>query len=88
MQIPQHRCTHEELGINATETHQFVDGFFPINPSHKRDLVFNRNKMNCMDHNSWSIYGNYNSEVAQQMWISIDRCVNKTIDESDAEYYT
>ena len=41
-----------------------------------------------MDHNSWSIYGNYNSEVAQQMWISIDRCVNKTIDESEAEYYT
>ena len=31
-----------------------------------------------MDESSYEIYGNYNSETASQLHISVDRCVNST----------
>jgi hypothetical protein len=38
----------------------------------------NKNKFKCIDEGYFNIYGNYNSEKASQLYLSVDRCVNTT----------
>lgn len=52
--------------------------FFRVVDTTRNDFLFHRKKLQCIDRKKLNLYGNYNSELANQLSIIVRRCVNLT----------
>ena len=70
--LPTHYCTDEELGLtNSTDVEP---RFLPIRPRLKPMLDFYKKKLLCTDDADMMVSGDYDSNTAQMLLISFNRC--------------
>ena len=68
----------DELGIPAFEGEESETLFYPLHDKFKASLIYNKNKLRCMEPSDVILYGDYDSDIANLLRISIETCKNTT----------
>ena len=77
-EIPTRNCTESELHINGQDDPD--SKFYQPHTNTVTDLTFFNKKLKCLDVDSISVQGDYNSAKARQFVLLFQKCDNSTFD--------
>ena len=81
-EIESHTCSHQELGLTGDKKQA---RFMPIHKASKSALKQYKDGFLCIEDEQLELYGDWNSDSARTIQISLERCSREAYCKSDEE---